>query len=398
VFIPSNPALVRLNWRRYCNKDRKFAEELDKRIRADAGLDTWFFSEGIRAGDQWKKEIDRAIEECHAMVVVMTPDAMKSMYVTYEWAYAMGLRKPVVPILLKESELHPKLDDIQHRDFTTDPYPWDRFIEDLKVVVESQAERDWTIMVPRDAPRAVRRAVDELDSPDPEIRKRAVDSLAGIPHPAAYEVLIKALRHLHYDVADYAARCLKELSSREREGSVLEEVFRTGNIGTSYLNELLSARERCVRAVAAKLLGRFGDATDAPGLSEALRDGNPDVRVAVAEALGEIGDPAAVEGLVETLGDAKVRGAARQALVKIGEPAVLMLVAALSDEDNVRGVATRALVEIGEPAVPGLVEALGDDDSRVREAAALALEKIGSPEALEAVARWRESGEGGGAE
>ena len=48
----------------------------------------------------------------------MSPEASKSEYVTYEWAYASGLRKTIFPILLTKTQIHPKLELLQYLDFT----------------------------------------------------------------------------------------------------------------------------------------------------------------------------------------------------------------------------------------------------------------------------------------
>ncbi|GIL12634.1 MAG: HEAT repeat domain-containing protein [Chloroflexi bacterium] len=55
-----------------------------------------------------------------------------------------------------------------------------------------------------------------------------------------------------------------------------------------------------------------------------------------------------------------------------------------------RRKAINALVEIGAPAVPGLIARLNDKNPEARKAAAEALEHIATPEALAAVAHWRE--------
>ncbi len=56
----------------------------------------------------------------------------------------------------------------------------------------------------------------------------------------------------------------------------------------------------------------------------------------------------------------------------------------------VRQKAAECLIAIGEPAVPGLIASLSDDHPpRVQYVAAAALERIHTPEALDAIERWR---------
>ena len=131
-----------------------------------------------------------------------------------------------------------------------------------------------------------------------------------------------------------------------------------------------------------------------PLLIEALSDKDGDVRHFAASALGRIGPTAkpAVRPLIRLLHDEGVliRLAAAEALGRIhgdprgtGEaspPLIRALVGALKDEESsVRWSAAQALGEIGpaaKEAVPALTDALNDNNRRVRNRAALAMEKI----------------------
>ena len=117
----------------YHHTDEDFAEVLRAQVNADASMAAWTFKRRLRAGDDWRLEIDHAIRMSAVLVHVMTPEAATSRYVTYEWAYAMGLGLPVVPVLLRETELHPKLSALQHLDFTqTSHRPWTALLRDIK--------------------------------------------------------------------------------------------------------------------------------------------------------------------------------------------------------------------------------------------------------------------------
>ncbi|MFO0905493.1 MAG: HEAT repeat domain-containing protein [Pirellulales bacterium] len=86
--------------------------------------------------------------------------------------------------------------------------------------------------------------------------------------------------------------------------------------------------------------------------------------------------------------DWTMREAAAVALGRIGEPAVPALVEALRSHDpEIRLQAADTLARIGpgaEQAVPSLTELLEDEDIRIRKAAARALGQIG-PKAAESV-------------
>ena len=71
----------------------------------------------------------------------MTPAAKASEYVTYEWAFAWGAGIKVIPILLKETELHPRLETLQNLDFTNrNARPWDALIELLHEAQSSKPQ------------------------------------------------------------------------------------------------------------------------------------------------------------------------------------------------------------------------------------------------------------------
>jgi hypothetical protein len=112
----------------HSHDDSDFAEILENRIKQENFL-PWR-DIGIRAGDDWRKEIDKAIKDSFALIVVMTPAAKASEYVTYEWAFAWGEGVKVIPILLEKTELHPRLESLQYLDFTNrNARPWDRLID-----------------------------------------------------------------------------------------------------------------------------------------------------------------------------------------------------------------------------------------------------------------------------
>lgn len=105
----------------YSHNDDDFATELESRLEAK-GIDAWT-DHDLEVGDNWKEGIDAAIEQCFALLVVVSPQSKSSEYVTYEWSYALGAGIKVLPLLLKPTPLHPKLADLQYLDFTGDWEP-----------------------------------------------------------------------------------------------------------------------------------------------------------------------------------------------------------------------------------------------------------------------------------
>src|SRR4051812_35843126 len=101
----------------YSRRDYFFAELLDIKL-TQAGMKLWRDQGQLLAGKQWREEIDKGIASSLAVLVALSANSAESSYVTYEWAYAVGNGKPVIPIKLNECPVHPRLDIVQHLDFT----------------------------------------------------------------------------------------------------------------------------------------------------------------------------------------------------------------------------------------------------------------------------------------
>jgi hypothetical protein len=144
----------------YCTRDYFFAEMLGIKL-AEAEFKIWRDQGAIRAGDDWRQSIEDGIKESLAVVVALSSNSANSSYVTYEWAYAIGMGKPVIPVKLDDCKIHPKLEPTQHIDFSYPrALPWDSLIERLNEIdVEgepnaarkSAAHRSTTPAVPGDA-------------------------------------------------------------------------------------------------------------------------------------------------------------------------------------------------------------------------------------------------------
>jgi len=118
--------------------DADFAELLKLRLEKE-GITCWLDTERLKVGQDWREEIDRGIENSAAVIAIMTPEAKMSEYVTYEWAFAWGKGKHIFPIMLKQTQLHPRLESLQYLNFTNHPTrPWNDLIDSLKKVIEEK--------------------------------------------------------------------------------------------------------------------------------------------------------------------------------------------------------------------------------------------------------------------
>lgn len=117
--------------------DADFAELLKLKLEKE-GISSWIDSERLKIGQDWREEIDHGIENSSAVIVIMTPEARKSEYVTYEWAFAWGKKIKIFPIMLKQTQLHPRLESLQYLNFTNNPArPWNDLIISIKAVINS---------------------------------------------------------------------------------------------------------------------------------------------------------------------------------------------------------------------------------------------------------------------
>lgn len=84
----------------YSRTDYYVKEALRKEFE-DAQLNVWVDSENIRFGDEWKTEIREAIKESHALVVLVSPDAAVSKWVSNEITAAEILEKDIFVVLVR---------------------------------------------------------------------------------------------------------------------------------------------------------------------------------------------------------------------------------------------------------------------------------------------------------
>lgn len=282
----------------YKHEDSEFAALLKLQL-IDAGFEAWLDEERLRAGENWGEAIDKAIRDALALIVIMTPEAKASEYVTYEWACAWGATVPVVPILLKPTELHPRLQDLQYLNFTDrKARPWNKLFQRLDEL-DVQFHPN-TVRVSRDVPPSIKKAVEALDSHNPNERRAAIESLEQTNHPAAFEVLASAALHHHIrDVRVEAAFKVAELSQC-KDKRALTGLVEALNASSW---DVFDRQEYNIRTDAIRLLRKMDKSDILPYFIEILFDNkraNSEYKE-VAEAIAEFGDPTAVEPLLQML-------------------------------------------------------------------------------------------------
>jgi len=118
----------------YSTHDHHFAELLQLKL-AGENVEVWRDRGQLRVGTDWRLGIDQGIDASDAVLVALSDNSADSAYVTYEWAYAMGRNKPVLPLVLSACKAHPKLEPIQRLDFSVPgSLPWEELLTRIREI------------------------------------------------------------------------------------------------------------------------------------------------------------------------------------------------------------------------------------------------------------------------
>ncbi|MBN1201919.1 MAG: SUMF1/EgtB/PvdO family nonheme iron enzyme [Anaerolineae bacterium] len=106
----------------YAHVDRPLVAQLVSILRA-GGCDPWF-DHRLLPGQDWQAELLRAIRACDGFVYALTPESVASEWCRWEFAEAVKLGKPVVPVLLQAgTQLPDALIRLQYADFSDGATP-----------------------------------------------------------------------------------------------------------------------------------------------------------------------------------------------------------------------------------------------------------------------------------
>ena len=150
-------------------------------------------SGGLVVGDDWRRVIDKAIDDCVGVIVLVSNASMKSQYVTYEWSYAMGVGKRVIPVFLEnpraralKKNLHPKLEPLQRIELWKEDSPeeWDKLASDLQAVYEEEH----IPLIVTELEKAVLQNIFKQSE-----RKLIINALRDTTHKTATELLAKLI-------------------------------------------------------------------------------------------------------------------------------------------------------------------------------------------------------------
>jgi len=105
----------------YAHADAEFATRLATALPG-LGIEPWIDRDGIHGGARWSSSIQRALDGCDALILVLTPAAMASSHIEDEWQFTLDKGKPVLPVLLEPTDVHFQFGRIQYTDFHGQPF------------------------------------------------------------------------------------------------------------------------------------------------------------------------------------------------------------------------------------------------------------------------------------
>lgn len=313
----------------YAHADSQFVTDLEDKL-ASEDMTVWI-DVHLRGGNEWKKQIDLQIEESKGVIVVVTPISLASPFVTYEWAYAKGLKKPVVPILLqnihdellrvvsensqtvvheRKLQIHPRLGDYHHIDLTSsNEIEWQKLIVTLREIAQGGISSELMVYWKN------------LGDPNYEIRKQTIETLEKYQDEQANEVLAKAIAESK--LREVRERCALALAHRTNskdprviqgfqelilehyrvpyatEAVTIISSINTSEAVTSLLKIFTKNTDLAMRVLAAKGLGNLKATSAMDILLECLESDNQyDLIMAAANALAEIGDHRVIEKIL----------------------------------------------------------------------------------------------------
>ena len=348
----------------YNHTDKRFAYELKRQVE-DYGFSVWI-DQRIPIGALSQDEIAEKLKESIAVFLVITPNALKSEYVDYEWHFALNTNIPLIPIYLKEVDKLPyPLRNVQYIDFRVKRH-WGKLFERLKKLESTNTNNSKKEAVEKVNP-IVERLLRGLKHKNVSTRIGSAKTLSQFEDDAAIDGLLDALNDPNNQVREQAAY---SLAKRERD-----------DIPFSLLVNLHG-------------------------------DKNAEVRSAAATSLGTLATPEAISGLIEAIfnnDDYGVREACINSLEMLD-----WSIADTDHDDEYIASLTELLSNCGEYVEEqsslkdkqshlnddGLESAMASGTMRLRlmvitreielcEKIASILEEIGTPEALAAAEEWR---------
>lgn len=115
----------------HCTTDDDFTNKLSAELGM-RGYQTWVDHVNIPPGESWTRVVEQALQQCEAMVLVLSEDARASRHVNTEWHAFYDQNKPIFPVMIRQTTKPMLLSLLQHIDFTNP----ENYAQQLAVLLE----------------------------------------------------------------------------------------------------------------------------------------------------------------------------------------------------------------------------------------------------------------------
>ena len=102
----------------YARADGKTAAT---RLRSElerAGFEVWRDIEDMQGGQAWKDQLRKSLRQVDRVIVLLTPTAVSSKYVEWEWENALTLEKQVIPLLILPCDVPDELKRLHYHNLS----------------------------------------------------------------------------------------------------------------------------------------------------------------------------------------------------------------------------------------------------------------------------------------
>jgi hypothetical protein len=401
---------------------RSLEVELGLKLTTDlknVGIRVWMDRLEIRPADDWVNALSKGVDDCTAMIAIISPEYLKSQYCCRELHRADRLNRVVFPILLhpiEELGFPIELERKQFIDFS-DWKTETRYQEQLTRLIEAIKGRFGNLIQTSTLPvESVPEALPASEPITPAVATEnttETDILGGVLNRLSTgdcqerQEAARALRNYASVLkGGYSAHITKRLllALTDEDWTIRLVVTETIAVlgakdAKPALIPLLKDTHQTVRMTAIRAIALLGTSDDAHIIVPLLTDKSSLVREAAIQALGALGNPKTIPALLPILSDkeTEMRLYAIEALGKIGDKSVVeaLILCLKAGDEKVRWVCIEALERLGDArAVSAFRLCLTDerhpiwDDKRVCDVALEALATMNTPEASEAIAEW----------
>jgi HEAT repeat protein len=370
----------------YSRKDEEPMRLIAKFLRAQ-GIKVWVDNEKLIPGTPiWEDEVEKAIRNAIAIVVVLSPDSKNSEWVKREMTLADQHQKRIFPLLVRGDENTSITLRLINRQFVDLRRDWDQGLKSLSdalsFYISELSLHERATLTPQEPEKA--RVPDQR----PPLAKTPIEKREQVATKTKNSQPMESpARNTVFGwLTGGTKRLIPQLADAATRDRAAQELIRIDADAVPALLDALQTRDLDLLPIYQQVLARIPSAS--PALTKTLREAHPIIRARVADVLSLRKDPKTVPALLEALKGEyyTVRARAAIALGRIGDKqAIEPLLALLKDrEDEVRIAACLGLGFFKDPSTFDDITTILLDDPKieVRQAAAKALGNTGHPAAL----------------